>query len=232
MTLARVRTSELLDRPDHDRKELADSLDQVARVDRLLGGERALRAHLAPVVEGLEGGRLLDVGTGNGRVLDRVVAWARSAGGPGWRGVGVDVHADVLAVASTRRTGDGGVTLVRSDALRLPFAADAFDAAFCTLTLHHFGEEAAVRVVAEMARVSRRIVLVNDLERSLPHYLGARLLALTWWRGNRLTRHDGPLSVLRSFREDELEAVGRKAGLQRPVVHRHFPFRLILEGRP
>ena len=45
-----------------------------------------------------------------------------------------------------------------------------------------------------MARVAR-VVLVSDLERCWPNYLGSRLLAETWWRNNRITRNDGPLSV-------------------------------------
>jgi hypothetical protein len=82
-----------------------------------------------------------------------------------------------------------------------------------------------------MARVSRDLVLVSDLERSLPNYLGARLLALTLWRANRITRHDGPLSVLRSFTAGELERVGREGGLRDVRVRRYAPWRLVLEGR-
>jgi hypothetical protein len=83
-----------------------------------------------------------------------------------------------------------------------------------------------------MARVSRVAVLVNDLERRYLNYWSARVLAWTLWRGNRLTRHDGPLSVRRSFTVEELLDIGRRSGLERPSVRRHFPFRLVLEGQP
>jgi len=120
--------------------------------------------------------------------------------------------------------------IVRGDALDLPFRDASVHASISTLTLHHFPEDQAVRLLEEMRRVARHRVVVNDLERHRLNHLSARLLAATLWRGNRLTRHDGPLSVLRSFTADELLALGRRAGLRNPVVHRHVPWRLVLVG--
>ena len=220
----RLHADELLDGPDHEPGELRRSLEQVADVNRWLGGTRALKRHLAPL---LEGGprRLLDVGAGNGAVGEALVGWARRRGAPWWVAA-LDLHPQIAPLAAERR-----VDAVRGDALRLPFADGAFDAAYTVLTLHHFADDDAVRLVREMARVSRGPVLVNDLERTRLAHLGARLLAATVWRGNRLTRHDGPISVLRSFTAPELLDVGRRAGLRDARVRRHPAFRLVLEGR-
>ena len=58
-------------------------------------------------------------------------------------------------------------------------------------------------LLREMARVARLGVVVNDLDRSRLGWIGAWLIGhlLT---GNRYTRHDAPLSVLRSYRADEM----------------------------
>jgi hypothetical protein len=85
-----------------------------------------------------------------------------------------------------------------------------------------------VRCLRELARVSRRAVVVSDLERSLPNWLGALVLGATVWRGNRLTRHDGPLSVRRSFTAAELVELAERAGFTGARAYRHFPWRLIL----
>jgi hypothetical protein len=63
-----------------------------------------------------------------------------------------------------------------------------------------------------MRRVSRLGVVVNDLERSRIGWVGAWLIGhlLT---GNRYTRHDAPLSVLRAYRAKEMSLMLRAAGL-------------------
>jgi SAM-dependent methyltransferase len=221
--------AELIDSPALVPEELERSLDQVAAVNRWLGGERSVRRHLAHLRARTV--RLLDVGTGNGATTRRLIAWARAAGGD-WLAVGLDLHPQVLAIASSGASADPALALVRGDALHLPFRDGSFDVSLCTLTLHHFADEDAARLVSELARVSRKLVLVSDLERRPLAYLAARALAITWWRRNPVTRSDGPLSVLRSFTGEELRAIGRRGGLAEARVSRHFPFRLILEGRP
>lgn len=225
---ARIHRPELLDGAEHDQAELAESLFQVAQVNRLFGGARALRRHLERLLHAGEL-RLLDVGTGNGDTAAELTAWA-AARGARFSVTGLDHHAGVLAVARDRSDSRAGPRLVRGDALALPFRDRSFDVAFCTLTLHHFRDDDAVRLIAEMARVSRDTVLVNDLERGVLSYWSARVLSATLWRRNRITRHDGPLSVLRSFTVTELLGLGRRAPLHAPTVRRHFPFRLVLEG--
>lgn len=233
MTPPRADRPERLDAPELEQGELARALWHVAAVNRWLGAFGAVRRRLRSVVGSRATGTLVDVGTGNALHLRRMVGWARSVGGEGWRGVGVDLHPDILAVAR-EEVGAGAETLrlVRGDARRLPLATDSADVVICTLTLHHFDDGTATRVVREMGRVARSLVVVNDLHRSRAGYWAARLLAATWWRGNRFTRHDGPLSVLRSFTPAELEAVGRRAGLRHPTVRSHLPFRLLLTGEP
>jgi hypothetical protein len=62
----------------------------------------------------------------------------------------------------------------------------------------------AAGLLCEMARVARIGVIVTDLRRSHAAYWGARLLALGIT--NRLTRHDGPLSVLRAYTPAEVRS--------------------------
>ena len=49
---------------------------------------------------------------------------------------------------------------------------------------------------------------------------------------NRLARHDGPLSVLRSFTTDEFRAMTRSAGLRGVEIQRHPMFRVALVRWP
>ena len=142
----------------------------------------------------------------------------------------LDPHDQTLHAAA-RRVAEAGLDLplVRGDGLALPFATGAFDAAFLSMILHHMDADALVPLLGEAGRVARggRVVL-GELERCLPNYLGARLLAATLWRRNPVTRHDGPLSVLRAFTPGELRELAGAAGLRNVRVHRHLFYRLVL----
>lgn len=233
--MRRASAPEILDRPHHDPDELGRSLDQVAAVNRWLGGERALRRTLRPLLSEPAGMRLLDVGAGNARVALALTGWAARRGRR-WRVTALDLHAQTVVLAAGNVAAETGtsrpVPVLRGDALALPFAAGAFDVAYTVLTLHHFDGDAAVALLREMARVVRRRVVVNDLERTAPAFLAARLLAATVWRGNPITRHDGPLSVRRAFTPRELMELAERAGLGHPRVRRFAPFRLVLEADP
>jgi hypothetical protein len=47
---------------------------------------------------------------------------------------------------------------------------------------------------------------------------------------NRLLRHDGALSILRSFKAEEMVRLGQAAGLHDVWVEHHFPARLVLSA--
>lgn len=219
--------TELLDTATHNSEELEKSLDHVAEVNRFLGGERSLiRSFLALH---LPTATVLDVGTGSADLPRALVRAARRSGIP-IRITASDLNPNMLAIARARCADYPEITVAQADALDLPFEDDSFDVATMSLALHHFDHVDHLRILAELRRVCRRAVIVSELERNRANYYGAKLLAATWWRTNRLTRHDGPLSVLRGFTQQELAELGHSTGFARVSVRRHFFFRLILIG--
>lgn len=232
--------AERMDRPDVDREHLADALGHVAAVNRWLGATRALLRHLPDALpdalpddprdqqRAAAVARVLDVGTGSGDLPLSVAGWARERGRP-LELTAVDIHEATLEVAAERTGAEPTIRLVRGDGLRLPFPTGTFDLALLSMTLHHMNGSMVVEALREAARVARGgRVVVGELERCLPNYVGARLLAGTLWRRNPVTRHDGPLSVLRAFTPAEMVEAAGAAGLARPRVHRHLFYRLVL----
>lgn len=222
-----VARVELLDRPGVPRTELAENLADIARLNRL-GATRALLAHLAPFFARHRGPaplRVLDLGTGGGDVPAAVVRWARARG----RRVSVlalDLQPEVLACAGAAARDLPEVRLVAGDALQPPVRRDGVDVALCSLTLHHLPEAAVVRLLRLMADAARLGFVVSDLRRSRLAYAAAWLTTRLISK-SRLTRHDGPLSVLRAYTREELARLAGAAGL--PGVRWHEPpcFRVI-----
>ena len=115
---------------------------------------------------------------------------------------------------------------VVGDALDLPFRDGSFDVVMASLFFHHLSDENCARVLAQMWRIARGRVLVNDLHRHAAAYFSIRALTAVFSK-SRMVRHDGPVSVRRAFRPAELLQIANRAGVP-ATVHRSFPYRLVL----
>lgn len=224
---------ELLDAPGTiAAPTLAHNLRDIRRVNQFAGGTAVVLRHLPELLDGVSRGTpvtLLDIATGSGDIPRALVRWGRRRGYD-LRVLATDVSEDVLAVARRETAGESTITVEACDARALPYRDGAFDIAICSLALHHFPRAEAVRVLAEMGRVSRRGLILNDLVRTWPGYVGAWLLGNATTT-NRLTRHDAPLSILRAFTPDELAAMAREAGIANIEITPHLFWRMALVAR-
>jgi ubiquinone/menaquinone biosynthesis C-methylase UbiE len=169
---------------------------------------------------------LLDIATGSGDV-PRSLERRAARQGIHLTLIGSDVNTGVLDDA--RQQPGPPIVLVRHDATALPFADDSVDVVSICLAAHHLDPPALAAALAEAWRVSRRAVIVSDLERGRMAYVAARAMALVL--RNPLTSHDGPVSVLRAYTAHEIAAIARRAGLRQIRVRRHVPFRMMLVAR-
>jgi len=243
--MARTLPHPLLPRPPHsDAAELLDApgtipaptlahnLRDIRRVNRFAGGTAVVLRHLPELLVDLPRGAtvtLLDIATGSGDIPRALVRWGRRRGYD-LRVMATDISEDVLAVARRETASEPSITIEACDARALPYGDGTFDIAVCSLALHHFPRAEAVKVLAEMGRVCRRGVILNDLVRTWPGYVGAWLLGNATTT-NRLTRHDAPLSILRAFTPEELAEMAREAGLLSIAVPPHLFWRMALVAR-
>jgi SAM-dependent methyltransferase len=217
---------EFLDRPSLPFEDRRRALADLARVNRVLLGNRPVVAALLPrLAAPSTPQRLLDVGTGSGETVALVAKEAARRGGE-LAVVGLDRRLAHLAIGRLRAPGQLRVV---GEATALPFRDGSFDWALSTLFFHHFDRAANERILAEMRRVARRGAAVVDLRRSWATTLLARLL-LPLLGLARVARHDGWISVARASSLAQVAAIARG----QPVVElkRRFPcrFSLVLAG--
>ena len=225
--------TELLDAPGAiPAPTLAHNLRDIRRVNRFAGGTAVVLRHLPELLGDVSRGTtvtLLDIATGSGDIPRALVRWGRRRGYD-LRVLATDISEDVLAFARRETADAPSIAVEACDARALPYRDRAFDVAVCSLALHHFPRADAVAVLAEMGRVARRGIILNDLVRTWPGYVGAWLLGNATTR-NPLTRHDAPLSILRAFTPDELAMMAREAGLSSIEVTPHLFWRMALVAR-
>lgn len=210
--------------------EYESCIEELQLVNRWMGDAHALKRTLFREIgeQGLKSFSVLDVGAGSGELLRVTAGWARQTGRR-LNAVGLELNersAESIIEESTRFD---EIASVRGDALRLPFCDSEFDYVICSLFTHHFVDEQVVQIFGEMSRVAKRRIFVIDLHRHpVAYFLYTTVGKLVLH--NRLLRHDGALSILRSFKQDELIELARRAGLRDAWVQRHFPFRLVLSA--
>ncbi|MEA2537387.1 MAG: hypothetical protein QOF11_1621 [Chloroflexota bacterium] len=212
-------TRELLDGPLDDPVALAANLRDLRRVNRLLGGTRLSRQALVALVgDRTDPLTVLDVGTGAADIPAELVTRPSPAGAR-LTVTAIDNRPEVLAAAIADRADLAslvGLRLGLGDGQALLDADGSHDVVHASLVLHHLEPDEAIRFLREMGRVAALGVIVNDLARSRLAWLGAWLIGhlLT---GNRLTRHDAPLSVRRAYTLREMRELMAEAGL-RPIA--------------
>ena len=145
----------------------------------------------------------------NSTVLDVPCGYSRFA--PlytrlGITAIGADASYDMahLAAASHTRHGQGG--WLCTDVMALPFTDSVFDGVLCIRLLHHrYSDAERQRILCELARVSRRFVIISFYRSTLLHTVARH------WRGSR-----GRLAMMTLPHVREL---AQASGLQIQRVH-------------
>jgi len=212
---------------------LTRALRDLRLANRWLGGHGATMTVLAPYLQAAQRPvRVLDLGTGGADFPIHLVRGAEARGAE-VHVVGLDanpVTVDFARQQVARRLPSrlhGRVQVMVGDALAPPFAPEAFDVVTAALFLHHFDDGEAVDVLRQMQTLARDGIVVNDLHRHPLAFYGLRLLSYLL-PVSEMFAHDGPLSIRRGFRRDELVRLAERAGLARAAVRWHWAFRWTL----
>jgi 2-polyprenyl-3-methyl-5-hydroxy-6-metoxy-1,4-benzoquinol methylase len=203
----RAETLEVLDGPGCDDAFAERSYRFMRRVNRFLGGCRVVQRFLeteasrSPQARAL---RVLDIGSG---ICDIPLAMVRQAKR---RGVEMQFTClDVLPQAAriARRNiesrGEPNVRFLQEDVFAHE-PEEPYDCAIGSMFFHHLRDSEILKLIGRLRGYVRRSVLINDLQRSVFHYLGAVLLRAA--ASSDLLK-DATLSVQRGFRVEELRSL-------------------------
>lgn len=227
---------ENLDKGSYTPEEYEGCMVELRRVNEWLGDADALRDSLLKEIaqRDLKSFSILDVGAGSGELLRVAASWARQENRQAFL-TGVELNERSARAIIEESNAYPEIASARANGFTLPFADRSFDYVMQSLTLHHFDNAGAVRIIQEMRRVAARGIFVIDLHRNPVAYFFYTTIGRLFLH-NRLIREDGALSILKGFTPEELEQIGRQAQLSHLKVDKHFPSRLILsavsEARP
>lgn len=221
---------ERIDTGEYTAREYDDFLRDIRHINRFVGDVSALKKTLLREIKlrDLKEVSVLDVGAGSGELLRVIAEFARETDRLA-NLTGLELNARSAKAILEESKNFAEITAVRGDALNLPFEDNSFDYVICSLFTHHFTDENVTKILKEMMRAAQRKIYVIDLHRhKTAYFLYTKFLSLII--RSSLVREDGALSILRSFKPEELEKLAQDAGLKNINIERRLPFRIVLRA--
>jgi 2-polyprenyl-3-methyl-5-hydroxy-6-metoxy-1,4-benzoquinol methylase len=224
MLAERATQDELMDDPALDAGTYTEVLHDLAHVNTVTMARRPTLAFLERAVGTHKRFNLLDVGFGDGDMLRAIAKWAARRGIEA-RLVGIDLNPHSVA-AAREATDDSNIDYRTGDYADLE--GEGWDCVISSLVAHHMSRDQLIAFLRFMDREAKAGWLINDLHRHGFAYTGWPLLSgLMRW--HPIVRHDGHLSIARSYRPAEWPPLLAEAGVEGARVFRAFPFRLCVE---
>jgi 2-polyprenyl-3-methyl-5-hydroxy-6-metoxy-1,4-benzoquinol methylase len=222
----RSRQEEQMDAADLDPAVYDKVLADLSKVNRWTFTARPTLDFLKRAVGTSKRFSLLDVGFGQGDMLRDIGHWARRRGITADL-VGVDLNAKSVVSARAATPPDLAIDYRAGD---YADQGDGFDYVISSQVTHHMTDDQLRAFIRFMEDKARRGWLISDLHRHGFSHWGFPILARLMGV-HRIVREDGTLSIARSFRPAEWEAILADAGVAPDTVRivRRFPFRLCVE---
>jgi SAM-dependent methyltransferase len=211
-----------------DFEELRDCYRSIARVNRLTQAYHPTIHWLNHVYWSLprqtKPVRIVDVGCGYGDMLRQVYEWAEEKHLPVHL-TGIDLNPDAIRAAREASV-PGTVTYLAGNAFDF-VPREGIDLVISSLLTHHLSDGEIVNFLDWMETHARMGWFINDLHRQpMPYHVFRVASCFTRW--HRFVKHDGPVSILRSFRQEDWRALCRAAAIppDEYIIREYRPARL------
>lgn len=224
-TKDRSNAPELMDDFAMEGEVLRDALDKIASINKLLGGNTVTLEGVEWLLRG-EADReisILDVGCGNGDMLRVLAEYARKKG-LRFQLSGLDANEFTIGHARELSSGYDNISYVCADIFDEIKQERVYDVILCTLTLHHFKDEAMLQLMEGFIRKANLGIVVNDLHRSAVAYYLFKLICFVFGL-NSMSRDDGLTSILRGFKHQDLLRYTRQLNLKKYLIRWKWAFR-------
>jgi 2-polyprenyl-3-methyl-5-hydroxy-6-metoxy-1,4-benzoquinol methylase len=205
---------------------LRDTLDKIAKINQLLGGNQlTLRGvqHLIRNISKSNEISIVDVGCGNGDML-RTLADFGLINNFKFQLLGIDANNFTIKHARKLSEKYANIAYRCEDIFDKPFGELKCDIILCTLTLHHFKDNEIIHLLQVFNANSKIGIVINDLQRSAVAYRLFQALCFVF-RLNDMSREDGLISILRGFKKQELINFSDKLNFSNYKIRWKWAFR-------
>ena len=225
-TKYRTEEAEIMDDFSLHGEELREALDQIARINQLLGGNKVILLGIKELLNQSHHAKTIsiaDIGCGNGDML-RMLAKFGQKNKLTFQLTGIDANEFTINYAKKLSQEYPNIEYKCVDIFSEDFKTMKFDIILCTLTLHHFTNEQILKIISIFNNNAEIGIIVNDLHRSKTAYRLFEIICVVF-NLNSMSREDGLISILRGFRKKELVEFSQKLNLKNYTINWKWAFR-------
>jgi len=225
-TTYRSNAVEIMDDLDMSGELLIKTLDQLATINKWLGGNKITIDGLNILIKNWPDSTnddlnktisIVDLGCGNGDMLRKVADFGKKNGFQ-FELLGIDANQATIDYAVQLSKNYPQITYQKADVLSETFKTQTFDIALCTLFLHHFEDEVALNFIKTLNKNTKLGIVINDLHRHWLAYSLFKLVSLVI--NNHMVKTDGLTSILRGFKRIDLERFSKKLNCKSTITWR------------
>lgn len=224
-TTYRSTEAEIMDNLSMEGEMLRKTLDQIAAINKWLGGNKATIQGLHTLLRSAPAGStisIIDLGCGSGDMLRAVAEYGRKNNYI-FKLTGIDANEFTVNYARKLSANYPEIRYLKMDVLADAFPEPAYDIALATLFLHHFKNEEIEGMLGSLAEKASTGIVINDLHRSSTAWYLFRFISI--FISNPMVRKDGAISVLRGFKKKELVNMSKKIKDTTSSIHWKWAFR-------
>jgi 2-polyprenyl-3-methyl-5-hydroxy-6-metoxy-1,4-benzoquinol methylase len=210
----------MMDRPQPVSPELERDLERLRQLNRWFGSYGLVSMFMHRWIMTGAQMRVVDLATGSGDIPRLLVDHARRIGAQ-IEIDALDQQAATLEIARRLSADYPEISYHAANILEWD-CAQGYDMALCSLVLHHFSADDAVKLLRRCRELSKRFVLVSDLRRGFLLRSGVYMLTAVIFR-EPMTRFDARLSAERAFSFAEMRDLAVRAGWEN-FDHKKFRF--------
>jgi len=221
--------SELLDAPNIPKDSLFQNLKELDFINRTMGGHSiSLNGIKKLIIDKNKVYHIVDLGCGSGDLMRVIADWAIK-GGYKVRLTGVDMNPDVIEYMNDYCKDYPEIGGIISDYRYYLKTGVSIDVIHCSLFCHHLKDDELSELFSYFKNYAKTGFVINDLHRHWVAYYGVYLITHLL-NGTELSKNDGPISVLRAFKLNELNDLLHKAEIIHYSIGWKWAFRYLVVG--
>ena len=221
---------ELIDAPDVSPQVLVENLKELDLLNRYTGGHAISTEGVRQLLKNKNRVyHIMDLGCGSGDWLLFIAKWARRKGYR-LKLTGIDKSEHAIRFLNKKCKNHPEISGVVGD-YRGILKSESADIYHSALFCHHLSNVELIELFNHIGCVAKEGFVVNDLQRTAIAYYAAKF-STNILRGSNLSKHDGPVSVLRGFKKREIAGLLQKAGITKYNIYYRRFFRFLVVGLP